>query len=480
MSALPIAANIPGVHTLCTLGDPESGATKEPPVQADKILKYNARLPRYTSYPTAAQFQAGVGHETAAGWLRALAPDAAISLYLHVPFCRSLCWYCGCNMRVVNRDGPLDAYCARLVREIATLAGQLPGRLQVGHLHWGGGTPTVLGPERLGRVMDALDGHFALRPDAEVAIEIDPRVLDAEMAQALGRLGFNRASIGIQDLNPEVQRAVNRLQSWEETQQAAALLAAAGVDRLNLDLIYGLPYQTPARVVATVAASLSLRPERVALFGYAHVPWMKQHQNLLDADALPGPRDRLQQYDAAAGYMTAQSYVAIGLDLFARAGSAFAATAAGGHLHRNFQGYTEDDCSILLGLGASSISDLGVGLMQNASDIRSYNTAVDAGQLPVVRGVARTADDRLRSDVIEQLMCNFQVDLATVCAGHGARPDGFASALAQLAPLQADGLVPREGWTIRVPEAARPIVRAVAACFDSYLRPGAEAHATAV
>jgi len=449
-------------------------------MQADKILKYNARLPRYTSYPTAAQFHDGVGPDTAAAWLSALPARTPVSLYLHVPFCRTLCWYCGCNMRVVNRDGPLDRYTERLLKELALLARHLPGRLDVGHLHWGGGTPTVLGPERLARVMAAVRETFAVRANAEVAIEVDPRVLDAATAQALGREGFNRVSIGIQDVNPQVQQAVNRLQTWEQTEQAADRLREAGIDRLNLDLIYGLPHQTPARVVATVAASLMLRPERIALFGYAHVPWMKRHQNLLDNDALPGPRERLQQYDAAAGYLTAQGYVPIGLDHFARADSPFAATAEQGHLHRNFQGYTEDDCQILLGLGASAISDLGVGLTQNAADLRAYGQAIDGGTLPVARGVARSADDGLRGEVIERLMCDFQVDLAAVCAAHGAAVAPFAEALTRLAPLQADGLVERDGWRIRVPEAGRPIVRAVAACFDSYLRPDVQAHASAV
>ncbi|HZD24710.1 MAG TPA: oxygen-independent coproporphyrinogen III oxidase [Alphaproteobacteria bacterium] len=449
-------------------------------MRPETILKYNARVPRYTSYPTAVQFHAGIGPAQYADWLKRLPAGEPLSLYLHVPFCRSLCWYCGCNMRVVRRDGSLESYTEMLLREIALVAARLPGRMTVRHLHWGGGTPTALGPERLARVMEALGETFDLAADAEVAIEIDPRVLDEEMAAMLGRLGFNRASLGVQDLEPQVQQAVNRLQSWEETAGSAEMLRRHGVERLNIDLIYGLPHQDTARVARTAIACAGLEPERFALFGYAHVPWMKPHQTLIDEASLPGPAERLALFAAAADCLAAAGYEAIGLDHFARADSTFAAAAREGRLYRNFQGYTDDPCRSLIGLGASSIGDLPQGLLQNHAEVRDYASAIRAGRLATARGVARSADDALRGDIIERLMCDLRVDLAQVCARHGADPAAFSEELERLAPFVRDGLVRRAGSRFCITEDGRPIVRAVCALFDRHLLPARFAHAAAV
>jgi len=449
-------------------------------VQPDTILKYNARVPRYTSYPTAAQFHDGVDARVHADWLAAIPADDVLSLYLHVPFCRSLCWYCGCNMQVVRRDSVMERYTEQMLREIGLVANRLPRRMRVRHVHWGGGTPTAIGPDRLRRIMDALRDRFAFDDDAELAIEIDPRVLDVKTTQMLGRLGFNRASIGIQDLNLEVQQAVNRIQCWGATQTAADRLRTAGIGNINLDLIYGLPHQSEARLLRTIETVLSLDPERIALFGYAHVPWMKPHQKLIDETALADPKARLQHQKAAAECMVARGYQAIGLDHFAKPDSPFAAAAREGRLHRNFQGYTEDTCRTLIGFGASSISDLPDGMVQNAADVRSYQDTIAGGALATRRGVARTAEDAVRAEVIERLMCDFAVDLDRIDARHPGIRLSWDAALDDLAPFEADGLVERAAQRIAITPEGRPIVRAVCALFDRYLDHGKQAHAIAV
>ena len=449
-------------------------------MNAPTLLKYAARVPRYTSYPTAAQFHAGIGAACYSAWLERLDPAQAVSIYCHVPFCHSLCWFCGCNMQVVRRAGVLDWYAELLCREIDLVADLTPGHLRVSHLHWGGGTPTMLGLDRLRRVLDRLGARFDLSGEVAFAIEIDPRTLTRDAARELAALGLSRASIGVQDFDPAVQRAINRVQSFTETAAAVDALRASGVDDINIDLIYGLPLQTEAGFLATVECVHRLAPDRIALFGYAHVPWMKRHQRLIDAEALPGPAGRLRLYTAAARRLEALGYRAIGLDHFARPESALARAAAGGRLRRNFQGYTSDDAAALLGLGASGISSLPGGIAQNATAPLDYRRAIDAGRLATARGVARTADDRLRAEIIERLMCDLRVDLAAVCARHGSDPAALAPELARLDRFVDDGLAVTDGTCVTVTRSGRPLVRAIGAVFDRYLNTGRMAHAPAI
>jgi oxygen-independent coproporphyrinogen-3 oxidase len=441
--------------------------------------KYDRRIPRYTSYPTAPHFGPAVDDAVYDAWLRDLAPGARVSVYLHVPFCASLCWYCGCHTTVVRGHEPVADYARLIKREIA-LVGAACGGLELGAIHWGGGTPNMLSGEELARLTGALRARFPLADDAEIAAELDPRILTADKVRELAACGLGRASLGVQDFEPRVQRAINRIQSYEMTRDAVAWLRGAGIGGINIDLMYGLPYQTVESVRATVDRTAPLRPDRIALFGYAHVPWMKKHQRLLPEEALPGPAARLEQAEAAAARLREHGYVRVGLDHFARPEDKMARCLSEGRLRRNFQGYTTDDCSVLLGIGLSSIGTLPQGYVQNAADFTTYRARIESGRLATVRGVGLSAEDRLRREVIERLMCALDVDLAEVAGRHGRRPEMFAPSLPALIELEADGLAVRTGWRVRVTEKGRPLVRAVCAAFDAYLEAGASRHSAAV
>ncbi|MEP9367812.1 oxygen-independent coproporphyrinogen III oxidase [Xanthobacter sp. VNH20] len=446
-------------------------------MNADLLARAGRPVPRYTSYPTAPHFGPEVDAATYAGWLGAIPAEVPASLYLHVPFCAELCLYCGCHTTVARGMTPLVAYAARLIEEIELVTAHLPGRLEVGHLHWGGGTPTMLGNPDFLRIMALLRARFALRPDAEVAIEIDPRVMDQAKVDTLAAAGINRASLGVQDFDPRVQEAIGRRQSFAETAAVADALRKAGIDAINLDLIYGLPHQSVASVTRTLGDALALEPSRIAVFGYAHVPWMKKHQALIPEAALPGPAARLEQAETIANLLNEAGYVSIGLDHFARPDDAMARRAEAGTLKRNFQGYTTDDAPVLLGFGPSAIGALPQGYVQNLPATPRWHQTIAQGELPIARGRALTADDRLRRAVIERLMCDLAVDLDAVCAAHGAEAGMFADELAALDPLIADGLAVRDGACVRVPEPARAFTRTVCAVFDAYLAPQPDAGA---
>jgi oxygen-independent coproporphyrinogen-3 oxidase len=439
------------------------------PIDLQKYL--DRRMPRYTSYPTAVQFAPQVDARSYQGWLAALPARTTLSIYLHVPFCAELCLYCGCNTTVVRRYDPVAAYVDLLEREIALVGSALTEPI-VTHIHWGGGTPTMLQPRDFARVMSALRKSFALAPAVEMAIEIDPRTLTRDHVAVLAELGTTRASLGVQDFEERVQRAVRRLQSFEQTARVADWLRGAGINAINLDLMYGLPHQTVATVAATARLALRLDPDRMALFGYAHVPWMKRHQKLLPEGALPDDAERFAQNRAAAETFVAGGYRRIGLDHFAKESDAMAQRQREGKLHRNFQGYTTDQSPILIGFGPSAIGALPGGYVQNAPSMVVYREAIAAGRPAVMRGTALTAEDRLRAAVIERLMCDLRVDLGAICRAHGADPGHFASELSAMDALAADGIVVRDGDTLTVPEHARACVRAVCAVFDAYLSAG--------
>lgn len=438
--------------------------------------RYAARaVPRYTSYPTAPHLAPGFEERSYREWLGQLAPTASGSLYLHIPFCRSMCWYCGCHTTVSRRQAPIARYLDALRREVQLIAACIPHRLRVEHVHLGGGTPTLMKPDQLLALMALLREHFLLAEGAEIAIEIDPRTLTRGMAAALGKAGFTRASIGVQCFNPDVQQAINRVQSFEETAAAVGALRAAGIGSLNFDLIYGLPRQTIATCIATVEQALALQPDRLAVFGYAHVPSFKPHQGKIAAEALPGASARLEQSRVIAEALRSAGYVEVGLDHFARADDPLAHAAASGTLGRNFQGYTTDRAEALIGLGASSIGRLAAGYVQNAVRIPQYERRVAGGELPVERGYATSADDRLRGAIIERIMCDHRVDLEEVGRSFGApAPEG------ELDQLILDGLVRRNGSVVEVVREAYPLVRSVAAAFDAYLNQSARRHAPAV
>ncbi len=437
-----------------------------------QLMKYlDRRIPRYTSYPTAVQFGSGVDARSYEHWLAALPAAASVSIYLHVPFCAELCLYCGCHTTVARRYGPVAAYVELLEREIA-LVGSFLARPRVNEIHWGGGTPTMLKPQDLMRLTAALRANFTMTATTASAIEIDPRSLTPAHIAALAEMGITRASLGVQDFEERVQQAIRRLQSFEQTARAADSLRAAGIANINLDLMYGLPCQTVATIATTAQRALALDPDRIALFGYAHVPWMKRHQRLIPEAALPGDSDRFAQSCKAAEVLVGAGYRRIGLDHFAKDGDLLARRQREGRLHRNFQGYTTDESANLIGFGPSAIGSLPDGYVQNAPGMIAYRDAIVAGRPATVRGRALTPEDRLRRSIIERLMCDLAVDVAEICVTHETDADHFAAELVNLDDLVSDGIVERTGTRIKVPEQCRTFVRSVCAVFDAYVSNG--------
>lgn len=418
--------------------------------------------PRYTSYPTAPQFSATIGPEQQAQWLRQLEPGDPISLYIHVPFCREICWYCGCNTKGVRRDDILAEYVETLVSELA-LTASLTGPLKAHRLHWGGGTPHSLGPDALSLIHNSLSQHFDLSALNEHAIEIDPRTLTEGHVRALAAAGVTRASLGVQDLNDHVQRAIGRIQPFATVETAVLRLRDAGIRSISFDLMYGLPQQSLGDVQRSVSMALALRPDRFSIFGYAHVPWMKARQRLIDETRLPDTALRAAQEDAVRDLLVAAGYQAIGLDHFALPADSLAIAAREGRLRRNFQGYVDDDCATLVGYGPSAISRLPAGFIQNANDSVAWSRAIAGRNLAGARGYAMTTEDLRRGAIIEQLMCRYVVNLADF---GGASL--FPEALDYLAPLLADGFVRRDGDMLQVETEARGLVRLVAYAFDAY------------
>ena len=450
-------------------------------MRPDLIARYaDQRLPRYTSYPTAPHFRPEVGPDTYAKWLAATPEGTPASLYVHVPFCRRMCWYCGCNTAVTLKDEPIAAYGEMLKAEVAMVCGHLGKRLPVVHLHFGGGTPTIMAPPLFGALMAALRDGFDFRADAEIAIEIDPRTLTGEMVAALAAGGINRASLGVQSLDPVVQKAINRVQSYEQTARAVRRLRSAGIEGINLDLIYGLPHQTVASAVETVTECLALEPHRIAVFGYAHVPSFKKHQRKIDDATLPDGAARNEQAEAIGEALVAAGYRRIGIDHYARADDPMAVAAESGSLHRNFQGYTTDPAELLIGFGASAIGRLPQGYVQNDPVVRSYSAAIGAGGLATVKGYALTEDDRLRADLIERVMCDFRVDVGAVCERHGRDPRDLDETLARIDAMAADGIVRRTGGVVEIEPDAQGLARAVAATFDAYLAASTRTHSPAL
>jgi oxygen-independent coproporphyrinogen-3 oxidase len=437
-----------------------------------------ANLPRYTSYPTAPHF-APLAEAEYRAWLGGVAPGDALSLYVHIPFCRALCWYCGCHTAVTRSDTRIARYASALLREAEMLAEALPaGHGGLTDLHLGGGTPSAIGAPAIAELLAMLRRRFRARPDAELAAECDPRTLDEAMVAALAEGGLTRASLGVQDIHEPVQRRIGRVQPTGEVAGAVDRLRRAGIARVNLDLMYGLPGQTEAQVAATARFAADLGADRVAVFGYAHVPWMKPHQNAIRMEELPGALERLRQAERAEQVLREAGYEAIGFDHFALPDDPMAVAARHATLRRNFQGYTTDQAPVLLGLGASAIGGLETPAVaayaQNEPEERAYIAAVEAGRLPIRRGRPLTEDDRLRRRAIERVMCDFALDL-------GALPPGLVEAARPaLQRLEADGILVMEPDMLWVTPEGRRHVRHVAACFDAYLAMGVARHSAAV
>lgn len=438
---------------------------------------YDRSVPRYTSYPTAAQFDAAIGPAEQAEWLRALDGSSA-SLYFHVPFCQELCWYCACNTMAMNRPDTLDAYAKALDAELTRVAGIVP-ELVVDGIQWGGGTPGHLGGARLRRLATRIDTLFGRRSGGEVSFEIDPRHCDEDLAGTLDSIGVTRVSFGIQDFDTGVQRAINRRQSLEVTEDAMSYLRAAGIRRFNLDLVYGLPAQTEETLDRTLSLALGLAPDRFAVFGYAHVPWMKSHQKLIDPASLPDGGTRLRMAELVARRLTDAGYVHLGLDHYAKPDDALTVAAQQGRLRRTFQGYVCDESAWVVGLGASAISSLPGGFTQNTAAPARYLVQAAHG-FATARGVALDDEDRLRGDIIAQLMCRNRADVAATCRKFGVDDEAFVASIDQLPALQGDGLVGWNDGELTVTDRGRPLVRFVCAAFDRHFTGGDGRHSKGV
>lgn len=429
------------------------------------------QLPRYTSYPPANRFSAAVGHGAASSALTALGRDATLSLYIHIPFCKKLCWYCGCHTSVPTPNDPLDAYVEALKGEIASVAPLLPPSATVTRLHFGGGSPDILLPRHVREIMSVLRANFSFSRVAEIAAELDPRGLSREVVDAYASAGLSRASLGVQVLDPAVQQRINRIQPRDQIETAVRDLRDAGVESLNMDLMYGLPGQTIDHVIETATFASMHDVDRVAVFGYAHVPWMKKHQKGIRTEDLPDGEARFRQSEAAASAMEAAGYLPIGFDHFAAPGDSLATADLQGRLRRNFQGYTDDDATALIGFGASAISSLPNLIYQNVADTGVYREHIAERRSPIVRGVVLTAEDRRIARTIEQILCDFE---ATIPA------DLLAAAKPRLASALAANLADLRGSTLTVTARGRPYVRNIAACFDPALSPQTGKHSLAI
>ena len=435
--------------------------------QLTRLGLFDARVPRYTSYPTAPHFGGDVTPDLFTQWVEQIPEGSAISLYLHVPFCRRLCWFCACRTQGTTSDGPVLAYAQTLLDEIALLRRHLPRGVSLSRLHWGGGTPTLLPPDLMRKLADAVYDAVPLGPRAEFSVEIDPNEIDAARLDALVAAGMNRASIGVQDFDPQIQQTIGREQSYELTAQVAQMIRDRGVASLNADILYGLPHQTPARIADSVQKLLTLSPDRVALYGYAHVPWMSRRQQMIPSDAMPTPQERLRLFETAAQLFEWDGYRDIGIDHFARPDDGLAIAQAKGTLRRNFQGYTDDLAPVLVGLGASSISRFPQGYAQNASGTSDHTKAIRAGRFSTHRGHVFSGEDTLRARLIEQLMCEFHISRAAILQDF-AVTEARLDVLLRAAAETFGGMVTLDATGLSIPPHARALTRMVARSFDAY------------
>lgn len=439
------------------------------------LRRYDRPGPRYTSYPTAPQFRADFGEAELRDAAHASNGDPIprrLSLYVHVPFCESPCLYCGCNRSITRDHARADAYLARLYREIALSAQLFDRDREVIQLHFGGGTPNFLAPRQLREVVDTLHNHFHFSdsPERDISIELDPRFVSPEDIAQLAEIGFNRASFGVQDFDPAVQAAVNRIQGVEETRAVIDACKAHGFRSVNIDLIYGLPKQTPEGFGRTLEIVTDMRPDRIAVYGYAHMPHLFKPQQRIHGGDLPDPQGKLALLQLSITRLIAAGYSYIGMDHFALPGDDLATAQARGSLHRNFMGYTTHADSDLVGLGVSAISHVGDSYSQNPRDLAGWQAALDEGRLPVFRGMQLTPDDQLRADLIQSLMCQGEIPVDALERRHSIDfVRYFADALRQLEPLERDGLVRVEPGRIAATSRGRLLLRNIAMCFDGYL-----------
>ena len=438
------------------------------------LARHAGAAPRYTSYPTVLDWDPAFDANKQGVYLeRASRELDPYAVYVHLPFCERRCLFCGCNVAITRKRERVEHYIDALDRELSAVTAHGLGARPVREMHWGGGTPTHLDEAQLERLFDSLARHLALGEATELAIEVDPRVTSDAQLRLLARLGFRRLSMGVQDLDARVQEAIGRVQPEEDTRRPVELARELGFDSISIDLMYGLPHQDRASFARTLARVLELRPDRLALFHYAHVPWIKPHQNALDAEAMPAEGERLGIFLDSADTLTAQGYAHLGLDHFALPGDALARAHAAGRMHRDFMGYTARPAGDLLGLGASAIGELGGAFLQNAADEPDYRERVATnGGLACKRGHELRPEDRLRRDVILGLMCRDHVEFAAIERDHGVVfAEHFAHELAALDPFASDGLIARDAAGLHVTPTGRHFLRNLAAVFDPHVAP---------
>ncbi len=435
--------------------------------QLARMGLFDAKVPRYTSYPTAPQFNTEVRGTDFAKWISAIPEGGEISLYIHVPFCRRLCWFCACRTQGTTKDAPVRAYLQVLKDEITLLRDVLPKGVKLSRLHWGGGTPTLMAPDLMTDLANEITAITPFAENYEFSVEIDPNEVDDARLDALARAGMNRASIGVQDFDEEIQQTIGRIQGFDVTRDAVEAIRARGVNSLNADILFGLPHQSQRRITESVQKLLALSPDRVALYGYAHVPWMAKRQQLIPSEALPTPEERLGLFETASRLFKWDGYEDIGIDHFARPDDALTRAKKAGKLRRNFQGYTDDLSGILVGLGASSISRFPQGYAQNAPATSAHTKAIGEGRFSTSRGHAFSADDKLRSRLIEMLMCDFRIDRAEILAEH----DISAAALDEMfrsADSEFENALEITEQGLFIPPVMRPLTRMIARSFDAY------------
>jgi oxygen-independent coproporphyrinogen-3 oxidase len=436
-------------------------------------------VPRYTSYPTAPHFHKGVGQAQYESWLAQLPRDARISLYLHLPFCDRLCWFCGCHTKQVNRYDPVATYLQALKEEIAQVAAIIGDR-PVTAVHWGGGSPSLMTPQDIILVGSQIRSLFLVSPDVEFSVELDPNDMDEGRFDAWADVGMTRASIGVQDFDPKVQTAINRIQTFEQTRGVLEAVRHRGVRSVNIDMLYGLPHQTEMGAVETAQQVRSLQPDRVALFGYAHVPWMKKHQTMIDETVLPDASERQRQSMAATAVFTCGGYERVGFDHFALPADSMAIAARDRTLARNFQGYTADRHEALIGLGASAIGHLPQGYVQNVVATHEYQRRLLTGEGAVDRGVEFSDNDRVRGFAIERLMCQFELDFSELRKKFGPLAEPVIEDAVSVALNDKNNLVFLQPGRLTVTEGGRPFVRTVASGLDAYLFEGKARYSKAI
>ncbi|MBM3986424.1 MAG: oxygen-independent coproporphyrinogen III oxidase [Planctomycetes bacterium] len=441
-------------------------------VDEELILRMSGAGPRYTSYPTVPEWHEFGDADARAALVRASTnPEEPLCVYVHLPFCARMCLFCGCTVEITRRQGKVDSYLAAIEKEVAMTCELLGSRRKVAQIHWGGGTPTHLKPDELRRLYGILSRHFDVQPGAEISIEVHPHVTTFEQIDTLVDLGFNRVSMGVQDLDPHVQEVIHRDQTTEETEALVAHCRKRGIGGVNLDLMYGLPEQTEATFAATLRTIARIQPDRLAVYGYAHVPWLKRHQTALEPYRLPTAPERARLFFVAIEELSKSGFEVIGLDHFARRSDALWRALEDGTLHRNFMGYTTHPAEDMLAFGMSSIGDFGGAFVQNNHDTRTYEAAIHSGKLSAMKGMVRSAEDDLRRAAIQSLMCAMHLDLDELEA-HSGRRDleaHFAREFEELKPLAEQGFCEIRGRRIDVTPRGRLFLRHLAMAFDEYL-----------